>query len=252
MTRRGADLRLFLDGDLQFSSLDEYRYHEALVHPAMAAHEAPRHVLLLGAGDGLALREILRWPSVERVDVVELDPVVIRLARQQPQLRRLNQDSLKDPRVIVHLGDAYAAVRNFKRRFDVVIADFPDPDTLPVARLYSVGFYGAVRERLRPGGVMVTQASAPFLTPRSGLDSGGTAAGRPGDASLQRSHPHLRSLGVRDGSAQCLVTSVPAHSISHTLDRFRSARGAVRIPQRFSAERLRYCASQPDDTAGSS
>ena len=70
------------------------------------------------------MREILRWPSVERVDVVELDPVVIRLARQQPQLRRLNQDSLKDPRVIVHLGDAYAAVRNFKRRFDVVIADF--------------------------------------------------------------------------------------------------------------------------------
>ena len=166
MTRRGADLRLFLDGDLQFSSLDEYRYHEALVHPAMAAHEAPRHVLLLGAGDGLALREILRWPSVERVDVVELDPVVIRLARQQPQLRRLNHDSLRDPRVTVHLGDAYAAVRNFKRRFDVVIADFPDPDTLPVARLYSVGFYGAVRERLHPSGVMVTQASAPFLTPR--------------------------------------------------------------------------------------
>ena len=166
LTRRGADLRLFLDGDLQFSSLDGYRYHEALVHPAMAIHPSPRRVLLLGAGDGLALREILRWPGVEAVDVVELDPVVVRLAESHPLLRRLNANSLHDPRVQLHLGDAYASLRSLDHRYDVVIADFPDPDTLPVARLYSVGFYGTLRQRLNPDAVVVTQASTPFLTPR--------------------------------------------------------------------------------------
>lgn len=166
LTRQGADLRLFLDGDLQFSSLDEYRYHEALVHPALAWHPAPRRILLMGAGDGLALREILRWPDVEKVDVVELDPEVVKLARRHPMLRRLNADSLRDPRVQVHLGDAYAHLRSLPNQYDVVIADFPDPDTLPVARLYSVGFYGTLRQRLNPGAVVVTQASTPFLAPR--------------------------------------------------------------------------------------
>ena len=166
MTRSGADLRLFLDGDLQFSSLDEYRYHEALVHPAMALHPAPRRILLMGAGDGLALREVLRWPDVETVDVVELDPEVIKLARRQPLLRRLNADSLRDPRVQLHFGDAYAHLRSHHSRYDVVIADFPDPDTLPVARLYSVGFYRILRQRLNPEAVVITQASTPFLTPR--------------------------------------------------------------------------------------
>lgn len=166
LTRRRNDLRLYLDGSLQFSSLDEYRYHEALVHPAMARHGRPRRVLLLGAGDGLALREVLRWPSVQRVDLVELDRQMLQLARQQPLLRRLNRGSLSDPRLRLHVGDAFALVRQLQGPYDVVIADFPDPATQAVARLYSVAFYGRLLERLASDGQLVTQASAPFFTPR--------------------------------------------------------------------------------------
>jgi spermidine synthase len=166
LTRRRDDLRLYLDGNLQFSSIDEYRYHEALVHPVMALHPAPRRVLLLGAGDGLALRELLRWPGLERVDLVELDPAMLSLARRQPFLRRLNGGSLEDPRLRVHLGDAFALVPRLQGHYDVVIADFPDPETASLARLYSTAFYNRLRQRLAPHGLLVTQASTPFFAPK--------------------------------------------------------------------------------------
>jgi len=166
LTRRRDDLRLFLDGQLQFSSLDEYRYHEALVHPVMAWHGRPVRVLLLGAGDGLALREVLRWPAVRQVDVLELDPAVVRLAREQPFLRRLNGASLEDGRVRLVIGDAFQRVRQLQGTYDVIIADFPDPATPALARLYSVTFYGRLLRRLAPDGMLVTQASTPFFSPR--------------------------------------------------------------------------------------
>ena len=103
LTRYGPDLRLFLDGDLQLSTLDEYRYHEALVHPALSAHPQPRRVLLLGAGDGMALREVLKWP-VAKVVVIELDPAVIQLARTHPMLAAVNGHAFEDPRVEVQTG----------------------------------------------------------------------------------------------------------------------------------------------------
>jgi spermidine synthase len=166
LTRRRDDLRLYLDGNLQFSSLDDYRYHEALVHPAMALQGRPQRVLLLGAGDGLALREVLRWPAVRQVDVVELDPAVVQLAREQPFLRRLNGASLEDRRVRLLIGDAFERVRQLRGRYDVIIADFPDPATPPLARLYSVTFYGRLLRRLAPDGMLVTQASTPFFSPK--------------------------------------------------------------------------------------
>ena len=165
LTRRREDLRLYLNGQLQFSSLDEHRYHEALVHPAMARHGAPRRVLLLGAGDGLALREILRWPSVQQVDLIELDPAVLSMARRHPLMRRLHQGSLEDPRLTVHHGDAFQLIDSLQGPLDVVIADFPDPATPALARLYSVGFYGRLKRRLADQGVFVTQASTPFFNP---------------------------------------------------------------------------------------
>ncbi len=165
LTRRRRDVRLYLDGQLQFSSLDEYRYHEGLVHPAMARHGRPGRVLLLGAGDGLALREILRWPSVQTVDLIELDPAVLSLARRHPLVQRLHQGSLDDPRLTVHHGDAFQLLEQLEGSFDVVIADFPDPSTPALARLYSVGFYGRLQRHVNKGGVFVTQASTPFFTP---------------------------------------------------------------------------------------
>src|SRR5690606_4057150 len=95
------DLRLFIDGHVQFSSEDEHRYHEALVHPAMgwSAAAPPRRVLVLGGGDGLAVREVLRHEGVERIDLVDLDPAMTWLGRQFAPLVRLNKNALSDSRV---------------------------------------------------------------------------------------------------------------------------------------------------------
>jgi len=172
------DVRLFLNGDLQFSSIDEYRYHEALVHPAMAGPH--RRVLVLGGGDGLALREVLRYPDVDEVTLVELDPAVLRLARQDHRLTRLNERSLADPRVVVVEADAFAWVRTSPAPFDVVIADFPDPEDPATAKLYSVEFYGMVAHRvLSPGGRLVVQGGSPYFAAEAfwGIDATLRAAG---------------------------------------------------------------------------
>ena len=162
LTEAGGDLRLFLNGDLQFSSRDEYRYHESLVHPAMAGRHAT--VLVLGGGDGLALREVLRHPGVRRAVEVELDPAMLALAREHPRLRALNAGALDDPRVELVTGDAFTWLRTAAERFDVVIADFPDPDDAGTAKLYSREIYEGIRRRLlAPGGRLVVQAGSPYF-----------------------------------------------------------------------------------------
>ena len=166
LTRFNQDVRLFLDGDLQFSTLDEYRYHEALVHPAMSAAAHHRQILLLGAGDGMALREILKYPEVERVVLIELDREVVNLARNYPLLVNVNQNALNDERVEIIYGDAFKLTPNFSTEFDVIIADFPDPDQEILAKLYSQGFYQRLLSKLTIDGVFVTQASSPFLAPK--------------------------------------------------------------------------------------
>jgi spermidine synthase len=163
--RSDRDLRLFLNGDLQFSSSDEYRYHEALVHPVLRGPHAS--VLVLGGGDGLALRELLRYPDVRQVTVVELDPAVVALARTDAQLRALNHDAFDDPRVRLVHTDAFGWLRAASERFDTVVVDLPDPDETATAKLYTVEFYALVRAVLAAGARMVVQAGSPYFAPRS-------------------------------------------------------------------------------------
>jgi spermidine synthase len=158
-------VRLFLNGDLQFSSVDEYRYHESLVHPALAGKHD--RVLVLGGGDGLAMREVLKYPDVREAVEVELDPSVLRLARDNPDIAALNQHSLDDPRVRVVNADAFTWLRDAEERFDAVIIDMPDPDSTSTAKLYSVEFYALARQVLAPGGRLVVQAGSPYFAPRS-------------------------------------------------------------------------------------
>ncbi|WP_245974713.1 polyamine aminopropyltransferase [Thermomonospora umbrina] len=166
-----SDLRLFLNGDLQFSSVDEYRYHEALVHPALAGTRG--NVLILGGGDGLALREVLRYRDVRRVTLVELDPEMVRLARTYGELAALNRRAFEDPRVDVVNADGFSWLRervgagSGAGGFDSVIVDFPDPDDVSTAKLYSVEFYGLLKRVLAPGGRFVVQSGSPFFAPRS-------------------------------------------------------------------------------------
>ncbi|MER6938103.1 polyamine aminopropyltransferase [Nocardioides sp. NPDC127514] len=158
------DVRLFLDGDLQFSSLDEYRYHEMLVHPAMNGPH--QRVLILGGGDGLAAREVLRYQSVSSVTLVDLDPAVVSLARSFEPVSSLTSGSLEDPRLTYVADDAFSWVRDYSGApFDVVIADFPDPDSTALAKLYSVENYSMIARLLAPSGRMVVQSGSPFFAP---------------------------------------------------------------------------------------
>lgn len=162
VTERGDDVRLYLDGDLQFSSLDEHRYTEALVHPALARD--PERVLILGGGDGLAAREVLAQPSVRTLVQVELDPAVLALARTR--LAALNDGALTDPRVELVVADAFRWLRERTGEgFDAVIIDLPDPDNATLARLYSTEFYGLAATALAPGGLLTVQAGSPYSTP---------------------------------------------------------------------------------------
>ncbi|MEM9926314.1 MAG: polyamine aminopropyltransferase [Cyanobacteria bacterium P01_D01_bin.50] len=166
LTRRGKDVRMFLNGDLQLSTVDEYRYHEGLVHPAMSATPSKKRVLVLGAGDGMAVREVLKWKEVEHVVLIELDPEVVKIASRHPQLKALNGNALQDSRVEVINADAFLSAPALKDNFDAIIADFPDPDQKAIAKLYSEGFYRRLLGRLTDTGVLVTQASSSFFAPK--------------------------------------------------------------------------------------
>lgn len=163
LTRFRDRVRLYLDHSIQFDSMDEHRYHEALVHPVMAL--APRRdaVLVLGGGDGMALREVLRHADVRAVTLVDLDPRVTGLFREHPQLAVLNGHAFDDPRVRVVNGDAWKFAETDGLSYDVIIADLPDPRNLALSKLYSREFYGLLFERLSGTGVMVTQAGSPLF-----------------------------------------------------------------------------------------
>ena len=165
VTHRERDTRLFLNGGLQFSSVDEYRYHEALVHPALSATD-PRRVLVLGGGDGLAVREVLRWPTVETVTLVDLDPAVTQLFTERDNLAALNGFALRDPRVEVVNADAFIWVQEpVSAPYDAILVDFPDPTNFSVGKLYTVYFYRQLSRWLSPTGAVSVQSTSPMFSP---------------------------------------------------------------------------------------
>jgi spermidine synthase len=148
---------------LQFSSRDEYRYHEALVHPGLAAVPTPRRVLVLGGGDGLALREILKYPQVESITLVDLDPEMTRLFSTQPMLTNLNHGSFLSPKVHVINSDAFPWIDANQDTFDFIVIDFPDPTNYSLGKLYTTTFYRAVARHLSAQGFMVVQSTSPMF-----------------------------------------------------------------------------------------
>lgn len=167
VTKNRTGFQLFLNGNLQFSSADEYRYHEALVHPAMVSAPTPRRVLILGGGDGLALREVLKYPGVEHVTLVDLDPKMTSLSEAFPPLGTLNAHAYRDPRVRVVNEDAMIWIERDRDRFDVAIIDFPDPSSFSLGKLYTTRFYRMLRARLTPDAVVSVQCTSPLTAPRA-------------------------------------------------------------------------------------
>jgi len=167
VTRWKDDLRLHLNNNLQFSSRDEYRYHEALVHPGLATLPNARRVLILGGGDGLAVREVLKYAQVETVTLVDLDPAMTRLFATAPPLRRLNHDALRSPKVKIINADALQWLEENDEAFDFVIVDFPDPSNFSLGKLYSSAFYRLLEKHLNGSGLAVIQSTSPLYARQS-------------------------------------------------------------------------------------
>jgi spermidine synthase len=167
LTLKSNDLRLFLNSNLQFSSRDEYRYHEALVHLGLQAVSVRKNILILGGGDGMAVREALKYPDVEKITLVDLDPEMTRLFRSHADLVQLNHGSLLNPKVTVINADAFTWLRNYTGSFDFVIVDFPDPSNYSLGKLFSTTFYRELYKKLAPEGAAVIQATSPFVARKS-------------------------------------------------------------------------------------
>ena len=161
------DTRLFIDGHIQFSSRDEYRYHESLVHPIMSVPGERSRVLVLGGGDGLAIREVLKYPDVKHIDLVDIDPEMTRISRTLPMLATMNEHSLDDPRVTIYNEDAFSFINQAGVLYDRVIIDMPDPHNEAINKLYSREFYSMIRKRMASDALVVTQSSSPFFTRRT-------------------------------------------------------------------------------------
>jgi len=163
LTRWRDDVRLFLDGNLQFSAQDEYRYHEMLVHPAMSLSRSRESVLVLGGGDGMVAREAFKHDDVQRLVLVDIDPAITDLARAHPAIRAVNEDALLDPRVELVHQDAYKFLEETSEQFGVIIIDLPDPNNESLGKLYSKSFYSLAQRHLAQGGVMASQAASPYF-----------------------------------------------------------------------------------------
>ncbi len=168
---RNGEVRLYLDGHLQFAALDEHRYHESLVHPVMSLGKPPKRVLVLGGGDGLAIREVLKFPSVESIELVDIDPSMTELSKRFDVIRKLNADSLRNPRVQIIHADAFNYVQQAFSRlkeagewYDRIIIDLPDPHSEVLNKLYCIEFYKLIHRVLREDGALVTQSSSPIIT----------------------------------------------------------------------------------------
>jgi spermidine synthase len=167
LTRFKEDVRLFLSSHLQFSSRDEYRYHEALVHPGLSAVPGARNVLVLGGGDGLAVREILKYPSVESITLVDLDPEMTRLFSTNPMLTELNEKSLLNPKLHVINADAFVWLDQNQNMYDFVVVDFPDPTNFSIGKLFTTAFYRLLSKHISAHGLIVVQSTSPLFARQS-------------------------------------------------------------------------------------
>ena len=197
---RNGDVRLYLDGHLQFASMDEHRYHESLVHPVLSLSRPPKKVLVLGGGDGLAIREILKFQSVESIELVDIDAGVTELSRRLDVIQRLNLGSLDDPRVRIIHDDAfnyvrriYATIKEKEDWYDRIIIDLPDPHSEALNKLYCKEFYKLIHRILRDDGAFVTQSSSPIITREAFWCIEATISGS--DFKVLPLHTHLNSFG---------------------------------------------------------
>ncbi len=158
---------LYLNNNLQFSTFDEKLYHEVLVHPPMQLAKEHEDILVLGGGDGCAVREILKYPDVKSISLVDIDPKMTELALEHPVFLAANDSSFHNPKVKIFNSDGFTFVKSDSNFYDVIIIDLPDPRSVELSRLYSLEFYKMCYKHLRPRGIIITQAGSPYYAPES-------------------------------------------------------------------------------------
>ncbi len=166
LTKHKDDTRLYINGNCQFSTLDEYRYHEALVHLPMSKVKNKDNILVLGGGDGLAVREILKY-DIKSIDLVDLDAELVKICRENPNITAVNQNSLQSEKLTIIIDDAYQYLKNNHKLYDLIIVDLPDPNSESLNKLYSNIFYRLCKNSLQQDGILVTQSTSPYYATKA-------------------------------------------------------------------------------------
>ncbi len=167
VTRHKDDIRLYIDGNCQFSSVDEYRYHEGLVHIPMLYADKHDNVLILGGGDGLAVRELLKYPDVQHITMIDLDKGMTDLCSSNEHISKLNEGSLTSDKLTIKNMDAYEYLKTSEELFDVIIVDLPDPNNEALNKLYSNIFYRLCSHHLSDTGIMNVQSTSPYYATKA-------------------------------------------------------------------------------------
>lgn len=167
VTKHKDDLRLFINGNIQFSSSDEYRYHESLVHVPMSVSKSKSKILILGGGDGLAVREVLKYEDVENITLVDLDEDMVELCRNNKNIVDINKGALTSSKLNVVYNDAFKYLQDSNDLFDVILIDLPDPNDENLNKLYTNVFYRLVGSHLNEGGIISVQSTSPYYAKKA-------------------------------------------------------------------------------------
>ena len=167
ITQKEGFFWLFINGNQQLSSFDEWLYHEPLVHPAMQLSDVRKNILVMGGGDGCAVKEVLKYHEVKSITVIDLDSTMINLSKNHPALLSMNEGSFDNKKVTVHYQDAFLFDQHTDKKYDLIIVDLPDPRAIDINKLYTVQFYKKLYNLLTPSGVLITQAGSPYFATRA-------------------------------------------------------------------------------------
>jgi len=200
---------LYLNNSMQLNSMDEWLYHEPLVHVPMLLADDPQNVLILGGGDGCGIREVLKHKEVTSIKLIDLDSKMTDFGANHPVFKLLNQGAYQHPKVTVENRDAFVALENDSSYYDVIIIDFPDPRSIELSRLYTKEMYSFCKKRLRPNGIIITQATSPYFQTKAFFCIEKTM--RSAGFNSMIVHNHVQSFGEWGWVVYCPYEGMKSH-----------------------------------------
>jgi len=158
---------LYINGNQQLSTFDEYLYHEPMVHTALGLTASKKNILILGGGDGCIARELLQYDAIESITLVDLDKKMIDLGKSNPIFTSINKNALSNPKVTTITADAYTFLEQANDTYDVILVDLPDPNNVDLNKLYTKEFYTICYNHLAEGGTFITQSGSPYYATKA-------------------------------------------------------------------------------------